>query len=33
MTAFILGIILNLKKKASDLNSFLHDLNKFFLRK
>lgn len=32
MTAFILGVILNfIKKMASGLNSFLHDLNRFFL--
>lgn len=33
MTAFILGVILNFikKKMASGLNSFLHDLNRFFL--
>lgn len=29
MTAFILGVIL--KKMVSGLNSFLHDLNRFFL--
>lgn len=33
MTAFILGVILKFikKKMASGLNSFLHDLNRFFL--